>query len=177
MAKAANNILLRGVSGKVGGVVIRQMRDGSIRLCAPPDFSNRKLSKGQKEHHKRFKQAAAYARQAASTEPVYAELAAGTMKNAYNIALSDWFHPPVIHGVERVGETIRVAASDNVRVARVQVTISDQEGRIVERGVGIRREGDWWEYVSNTEGKIVAEAWDLAGNCTESALHGGNHES
>jgi len=64
-----------------------------------PDFSNRKLSVEQKTHRARFGEAAAYAREAAKRHHIYAQLAKGTMKNAYNIALSDWFHPPIIHQV------------------------------------------------------------------------------
>jgi hypothetical protein len=174
MAKVVNNILLRGVSGKLGGLVIRQMRDGSIRLSAPPDFSNRQFSTAQKDHQKRFKKAAAYARQAAQMEPIYAELAGRTMKKAYNIALSDWFNPPVIHWVERRGETICVEASDNVKVAKVRVKLLDEKGEVLEEGDAIQRypglHPEWWEYVSNAEGQIVAEAWDLAGNKTEFIL-------
>jgi hypothetical protein len=174
MAKATNNILLRGVTGKLGGMVIRHMRDGSIRLCAPPDFRKRILSQAQKDHHTRFKQAAAYARQAALLEPVYEALARGTMKNAYNIALSDWFHPPVIHCIERRGEMIRVEASDNVMVAQVHVRILDADGQVLEEGEAIQSDPElrpeWWEYVSNTEGQPVkAEACDLAGNRAEVA--------
>ena len=29
-------------------------------------------------------------------------------KPVYNFALSDWFHPPMIHRVGRRGETIRI---------------------------------------------------------------------
>jgi hypothetical protein len=36
------------------------------------------------------------------------------------------------------------------------VTILDGQREIVERGEGIRGAGDWWEYVSNTEGQVVA---------------------
>ena len=174
MARAANNILLRGVSGKLGGLVIRQMRDGSIRLSAQPDFSNRQFSSAQKEHQKRFKKAAAYARQAAQVEPIYAELAERTMRSAYNIALSDWFNPPVIHHIERRAGRIRVQASDDVRVASVRVQILDEKGEVLEEGEAIQGNleigPEWWEYVSNSEGQtIVAEAWDLAGNSTESA--------
>src|SRR5687768_1148913 len=123
MAKAANNIVLHGVRGKLGGIVIRQMRDSRIRLSAKPDFSNRRFSEAQKDHQKRFKDAVAYARQAAQTERLYAELAQGTTKNAYNIALSDWFNPPVVHAVERTGAVIRVEASDDVMVIKVWVKI------------------------------------------------------
>jgi hypothetical protein len=49
------------------------------------------------------------------------------------------------------------------------VTILDEQGRTLEQGEGMRGESDWWEYVSKAQGKtILAEAWDLAGNRTES---------
>ena len=86
-------------------------------------------------------------------------------------ALGDWFHPPVIHRVERRGRTIRVQASDDVRVAGVQVMILDEQGKVIEKGDcealrkdWLRVEGDWWEYVPTAEGKVVVEARDLAGN-------------
>jgi hypothetical protein len=42
-----------------------------------------------------------------------------------------------------------VEASDNVIVTTVVITILDGEG-------------DWWEYVPSTDGKLIrAEAWDL----------------
>jgi hypothetical protein len=144
------------------------MPDGSTWVSAKPDFSQRKLSKGQKEHHGRFQEAARYAREAARAQPIYAELAKGTVKTAYNIALSDWFHPPVIHQVKRRGGRVLVEASDDVIVTKVQITILDEEGRILEKGEGIRGEGDWWEYISSSGGKtIMVEVWDLAGNTVE----------
>jgi hypothetical protein len=170
MAKAGKNIFVRGMSGKLGNFVFRQMKDGSTWISATPDFSRRKFSQGQKEHQSRFQVAAAYARKAAKTYPIYAELTKGTTKTAYNIALSDWFNPPVVHRIERRDGRIRVEASDNVMVTKVQVTISDEDGKTLEKGDGIRREGDWWEYVSNTQGSILAEAWDLAGNVAKLVL-------
>jgi hypothetical protein len=171
MAKVTNNILLRGVSGKLGGLVIRQMRDGSIRLSVPPDFGERQFSEAQKQHQERFRQAAAYARRAARMEPAYAELARRTLKKAYNIALSDWFNPPVIYAIERTGDVIRVEASDDVLVARVHVQILDSEGSVLEEGEAFQRDPEaipeWWEYGTHTAGvKIAVEAWDLPGNRT-----------
>ena len=156
---------MRGLSGKLGGqFVLRTLRDGRTVVCNVPDFSNRKLSKDQKNHHKRFKAASAYARKASRTNPIYAELAKGTMKNAYNVALGDWFHPPVIHKVERRGGTIRAQATDDVTVASVQVLVLDAKGKTVEKGEAIRKKGDWWEYAPTAEGKAVVEVRDLAGN-------------
>src|SRR5215208_6891103 len=165
MAKVIDNILVRGLSGKLGDqIVIRRLRDGRTIVCNKPDFSHRKLSKGQKEHHRRFQAAAAYARQASRTNPIYAQLAEGTMKNAYNVALGDWFHAPVIQCVERRSKVIRAQATDDVMVAGVQVMILDKKGNIVEKGEAVRKKGDWWEYVPGGEGKVVVEARDLAGN-------------
>jgi len=162
---------MQGLSGKLGNkLVFRVLRDGTTVVCKTPDFSNRKLSKDQKEHHKRFQDASAYAKSASRTQPIYTQLAAGTLKNAYNVALGDWFHPPVIQRVERSGKVIRVQASDDVLVAGVQVMVLDEQGRAVEQGEGIKGQGDWWEYTPTAEGKVVVNARDLAGNVAEMEL-------
>ncbi len=173
MAKVVDNILVRGLSGKLGNqVVLRRLRDGRTIVCNMPDFSHRKLSKDQKEHHKRFQAAAAYAREASRTNPIYAQLAEGTMKNAYNVALGDWFHAPIVHRVERRGKTIRIEVTDDVRVSSVQVKILDGKGKVVEKGEGIRKKGDWWEYMPGADGKVVVEARDLPGNVGKGKLEG-----
>jgi hypothetical protein len=164
MAKIKRNPLIQGIRGSVGDLVFRQMPDDSTYVSKKHDFSKRKFSQGQKDHQSRFQQGVAYARDAAKTQPIYAELAAGTIMSPYNWALSDWFNPPEIHKIERTEDGIRIWATDNVLVRRVQVTILDAEGKVVEKGEGRRREGDWWEYVSSAQGKVMAEAWDLAGN-------------
>ena len=164
MAKVENNILIRGIRGKIGNAVFRVMPGGATYVSGVPNFDRRKFSKGQKDHQSRFKLAVMYARDAAKSQPIYAELAAGTVMSAYNIALSDWFTPPVIHKIERVDGRIRVQASDNVMVTKVQVTVLDGEGKAVEKKEAVQMEKDWWEVNLVTNGKILAEAWDLAGN-------------
>ena len=170
MAKVKNNVVVQGISGGIKELVFRQMPDGSTYVSGKPDFSRRKFSKGQKDHQSRFQQAVAYAREAAKAQPIYAELAAGTIKSTYNFALSDWFNPPVIHKIERVDGHIRVQASDNVMVTKVLVTVLDEVGKAVEKKEAVQmdpstRSGtNWWEVDLVVEGKILAEAWDLAGN-------------
>ena len=165
MAKVIDNLLVRGLSGKLGDqVVFRRLRDGRTIVCNKPDFSKRKLSREQKQHHTRFQAASAYAKSASRSMPIYAQLAEGTMKNAYNVALGDWFHPPVIQRVGRYGTAIRIWATDDVHVAGVQVLVLDEAGGIREKGNATQARGDWWEYVPAEEGKVVVEAWDLAGN-------------
>jgi hypothetical protein len=166
MAKVRNNVLVRGLSGKFAGqVVFRQLRDGRTIVADMPDFSNRVLSKDQKAHHSKFKEGAAYAKQAAKSNPIYTQLAAGTTKTAYNAALADFFHPPVIHEVER-GETgLRIHASDDVLVTKVSVTVLDSDENVLEKGDAVQ-EGDseWWVYAPQHAGRVLVEARDLAGN-------------
>lgn len=178
MAKVRNNPVVRGISGGIGHMVFRQMPDGSTYISGKQDFSKRKFSQGQKNHQSRFRQAVTYARQAAKSQPIYAQLAAGTVLSPYNIALSDWFNPPVIHKIEREEGRIRIWASDNVMVTKVQVMVLDEEGKVREKGEairekGIRKEGiggDWWEYTPTAAGKVVVEARDLAGNSVRTEI-------
>ncbi len=179
MAKVEHNPVVRGISGAIGHLVFRQMPDGSTYVSGKHDFSRRKFSQGQKEHQSRFQEAVRYARNAARSQPIYAQLAAGTVLSPYNIALSDWFHPPVIHCVERQGMTIRVQATDNVMVAGVSVTILDERGEIKEKGEAVREkgiraegigEGEWWEYTATAEGRMAVEARDLAGNVVRAEI-------
>ena len=98
------------------------------------------------------------------------QIARGTTKNAYNVALSDWFNPPVIHRIKQRDRQIRVMASDNVMVTKVHVRILDEERNVLEEGEAEQRESGWWEYSSSMEGTIEVIAWDLAGNRTKSVL-------
>jgi hypothetical protein len=84
MAKVKNNPIVEGISGSIGEMVFRQLPNGETWVSGKPDFSDRKFSQGQKSHQSRFKKAAVYARQAAKTHPIYAQLAAGTVKSPYN---------------------------------------------------------------------------------------------
>jgi hypothetical protein len=171
MAKVITSELIKALSGAMGGLVFRPMPDGTTWVSTAPHYRRRKFSKGQKDHQQRFRAASSYARGAARLQPIYAELAKGTMKTAYNIALSDWFNPPIIHQVQRRDGRIVVEASDNVIVTKVVITIMDDEGKVLDEGEGVRQKGDWWEYVPNIAGKrITAQAWDLAGHVTKSVM-------
>ena len=44
------------------------------------------------------------------------------------------------------------------------MTILDAEGKVLEQGEAVQAEAGWWGDVASKEGKVVAEAWDLAGN-------------
>jgi hypothetical protein len=179
MTKVILNGTIKGLRGRIGNLIFRQLPDGTTLMTeAPPKKNSRqkkraklKRSAAQNEHNSRFRDAIFYAK-GSQTQPVYVELAAVTpMKTAYNFALSDWFSAPEIHCIECRKGRIRVQVTDNVMVAKVQVTLLDESSSVLEKGEGVRGKKNWWEYAPQTAGKtIVAEAWDLPGNVTKSTL-------
>jgi hypothetical protein len=164
MAKVKNNNFTTGLSGKFGNIIFRQMKDGTTVVSAAPDFTDRVFSEAQLDTQSRFQQASAYARAAAREIPLYAQLAEGTSKNAYNVALSDWYHSPVIHQVTVQEGRIHVEATDNVLVSNVRLSISDEQGQTLEQGEAARISESLWEYRTATLGDVLVEAFDLAGN-------------
>ena len=173
MTKVIFHGSVKALRGRIGNLIFRQLPDGTTVVTeAPPKKNSRqkkrawnKRSPAQKAHNSRFGKASAYAK-VAQVNPVYQELAAVTpMWTAYNFALSDWSHAPEIQSIEQKEGRIRVQATDDVRVARVRVSVLDAEGKIVETGEATRKKGNWWELPSQAQGgMIVAEAWDLPGN-------------
>lgn len=174
MAKVRKNGIAHGWSGSIGDLVFRQMPDGSTRVSAKPDFSQRVFSQGQLDHQEKVRMASAYAREACRSEPIYAELARGTAMNAYNLALADWFKAPVIHRIERETGCIRVTASDNVKVVKVRVRILDEHGKTLEEGLAAQpdpaRYPERWEWPARSAGRVEATAWDLADNQASAVL-------
>jgi hypothetical protein len=167
MAKVRRNRIFTGMSGTIDqDHYVRTTRDGRTIISLKPDFGNRQFSEAQLRNQSRIQQAAAYAKATFRENPIYAIKAKGTAKNAYNVALSDWFKPPVIHDIERLAGCIRVQASDNVLVAKVTVTIMDDQERILEQGEAKQVYDSIWEYVPPSAGRIVVEVWDLPGNKT-----------
>lgn len=169
MAKVRKNVAMRGLSGAIGGVVFRSMPDGSTYVSAKPDFSRRRFSEGQLAHQARMRAAASYGK-AAQSDAVYVELASRSHLTAYNFAFGDFMKPPVIHAVERVAGGIRVRASDNVLVARVEVQVVDEGGEVLVRGEAVRRGAEEWLWEVEVAGRVVVRAWDLAGNVVEGEL-------
>ena len=181
MPKVFYNGSIASFRGRIGNLIFRQLPDGTTVVSeAPPKETGRrkkrakeKRSQRQKDHNESFADSSAYAKWA-QTQPIYVELAAATtMRTAYNFAVSDWFHPPVIHRIERRKGQIWVEATDNIRVARVRVTIRDEQGQVIERGEATRGRGNWWKFTPQTAslgGSILAEAWDLPKNVTRLVL-------
>jgi len=171
MARVRRNQIVQGLSGKLGDqIMFRHLQDGRTIVCRVPDFSNRVLSRDQKAHHTKFKAGAAYAKEAAKPQPIYAQLAAGTMKTAYNVALADFFHPPVIHSLERINASLKIRASDDVMVVRVFVTVFDADGKSLEKGEATQMDADLWIFPLQHDGRVLVDVYDLAGNVAKGEL-------
>ena len=168
MAKVKRNMIISGVSGSLGeDYYARITRDGRTIISRKPDFGNRQFSEAQRNVQSRTKQAAAYARVAAKENPIYAQKAAGTSKNAYNVAFRDWQRPPVICGMSMdFNGKVRIDAHDDVMVTRVTVSVLNQAGECLEQGEAELVMGVWWDYQTTSKGRLLVEAWDLAGNVT-----------
>ena len=153
MKRHGSGIGMSGLLGKT--LVFRQMPDGSTVVSAAPDFTDRVFSEKQLSHQGRFQEAAAYAKAASKVLPVYAALSQSRKKKAYNLALSDWFHAPVIEQITRQGRRLLVYATDNVQVAQVRITVSDGDGTVLEQGQALPAAQGWWEYNLTSDGRIL----------------------
>lgn len=167
MAKVRRSAIFTRMSGTIDqNHYVRTTRDGRTIISLKPDFGNRQFSEAQLSTQSRIQQAAAYAKAACKENPIYAMKAEGTAQNAYNVALADWMKPPVVHRIERLENRIRVQASDNVSVAKVTVTVVDDQGNVLEQGGANQVNEMFWEYVPRSEGRLLIEASDLPGNRT-----------
>jgi hypothetical protein len=180
MPRVLFNGSIQGFSGRLGNLIFRTLPDGTTIVSAAPAEKSRrekkrarlKRSTAQNAHNEHFRDGVFYAKEAARILPVYQERADTTPTwNAYNHAMYDWFHPPQIGCLAQEQGRILVEATDDVLVTKVQVTILDEAGCVLETGDAVREEGDWWEFVSPAVGKtVIAEAWDLPGNITRLVL-------
>ncbi|MCP4538810.1 MAG: hypothetical protein GY832_16880 [Chloroflexi bacterium] len=180
MARVSKNLVLQGLRGALGDqIVFKRDKAGRTIVCKKPEFGpDRVFSKAQKAQQGRFREAMAYAKDAARAEPIYAELAEGTPRTAYNVAVRDWFNPPVVETVDasgysgQAGEVIRARVVDDVRVTRVEVVVVGAEGEVVEEGEMRREQGGWYGFVTGEvcaagEARVVVRGWDLAGHFGE----------
>lgn len=166
MAKVRKNPVIQGISGKIGNLVFKQLPDGSTIVTARVVLHNKKWSKAQLAHQARMREAAAYGREA-QHHPVYVALAENSTLTGYNWAFGDRMKPPVIHKIERAEGLVRVRASDNVGVVRVEVQVLDEKGTVQARGEAVQTSKEVWEFATELAGKVVVQVWDLAGNRVE----------
>jgi hypothetical protein len=166
MARVRLDKIVKALRGKVGGMIFRLMPDGSTVASSVPHPRKRKGTPNQEAYrHGTFRDRVQWAKWAHKYYPIYEELAADLpMINAYNLALKDISHPPVIYRVLREGGRILVNAWDEIMVATVRVLVHDENGKLVEVGDAVQFQKDWWEYTPTAAGRITVSVCDLPGN-------------
>jgi hypothetical protein len=184
MAKSKNNVVTRGLSGKIGNMLVFRQMGGETIVSTMPQQSS-VVTEKQLAHRKRFQQAVLYgttAIESPETKELYETAAAKEKRKPFNVAVADFFHAPDIDSIDiseysgKVGDRIRIIATDDFAVKSVTVRISNADGSLVEEGEATQSVGTLWIYTAtqnneNLDGdKIVVIASDLPGNLTNEEL-------
>lgn len=186
MTKINNNPILQGASGKMGNTHYYRVIRGTVQMCNLPGERKRTTSK-QKKQNNRFKRAIEYAKgqtRIPEMKALYAKAIDDKRPSAYNVALTDFLTPPVIHLIQPryytgdIGSLITIKATDDFRVEKVTVTILDAGGKTIEEGEAARnkRKPFMWNYRATIKNRrlkgciVRAVAEDMPGNETMSEI-------
>jgi hypothetical protein len=179
MARVTRNSLLRGISGKLGTLVVRQVGDQTIVQAAEAPGPRAPRSPAQQAHLDRMYPAQCYAKAQVQDPAAKARYATGIDQrrtSAYTVAVADFMNPPVItallttryHGQPH--DVLIVAATDDFAVAAVHVSICSPAGVLLEAGPATPQPDGRWHYLAQTTQpalpglRLEAEARDYAGN-------------
>lgn len=181
MATSVNNILMRGLSGMISRLLVFRTVRNKIIVSSAPSFTAPQ-SKLQKQQVNRFKQAMMYAK-AQMHDPQckagYTNVAKErNMPNAFNVAVADFFHAPVIGAVEvsaDAGFRVSAQVTDDFWVSSVEVQVYDAAGMLLEKGPAFMQASrSGWLYTSASSFapgcSCVVKAYDLPGNETISKV-------
>ena len=145
MAESKDNIMTHGLSGTVGNLVVFRQRAGKTIVANLPKESKVPPTAEQLLTQMRFRESNIYAR-AAMKDPKVKEIYESKAKpgqSAFNVAMSDFFHPPVISDADvsgytgKVGDVVKARVTDDVLVTGVFVSIVNEDGKPVEKGEAV----------------------------------------
>jgi hypothetical protein len=181
MARVTHNALLRGLSGKLGGLVIRQVGDQTIVSAAEAPGQRAPRSLKQQAHLDRMYRAQLYAKaqlRDPAARALYATGITARCTSAYTVAIADYMKAPVItclkingyHG--QPGDKIQVLATDNFAVTAVHICIRHPNGALLEEGPATPAPDGSWCYTAAVRQvlrpgtSITATVYDRPGNAT-----------
>ncbi|RPE12373.1 hypothetical protein EGT74_02125 [Chitinophaga lutea] len=182
MATSITNVLLAGVSGKVGGMFVVRQRNGKTVICKLPKPYEKPPTSGQLANRDRFKKANAYAK-AAILDPVqkkYYQSKAKKGQSAFNVAFRDAFRGKAVEAHLHVeGRTVGVNVMEKDRrafspqapgrVKALKVYLLHASGYEMEKGAAVySAKRERWEYTfreKNVRSHLVrVELEDLFGH-------------
>ncbi len=163
------------ISGTIAGLTYVRMGD---RQVIRKQAKKARRKPGQNRQPTRVKAAAAYWRSVLENpekKAFYFALPHEPSLGAYQKAVRDFMNSPVVNEIDasqyagRVGQSIRVAASDDTGISQLSVRITSMTGQLIEEGLA-QADGTDWVYVATTHvsaGQTVtiqATAKDRPGN-------------
>ena len=175
MATIQNEQVVVGLSGIVGRQLsVHRNRDGQSKICAVDSVLNQSgYSDAPDSQHRQLYEALLYSRTAPAIP--YSEVKESGSGFITQALSADIIHPPEIHKIDisrytgRVGDTIRITAGDDARVASVGVLIATDESMLIEKGSALVSEQNpyVWIYTATAEAssrfvKIVVDVADIA---------------
>jgi hypothetical protein len=175
MAKMKLNPAVETLTGKLGGMVHRQLWGRHV-VSQPPDFSNRVLSPKQVAQNNQYKTAAEiWNKFPPEVRAAYNAWGKRLNKPPYALFNRNFSRPPSVEEIDltqytgQAGQTIVIRTVDIFEVARVDVTVREAGGNVVERGTAVKNseKSDYWTYqttmaVQNPAGltvEAVAANW------------------
>ena len=153
MAQVKNNIIMQGVSGKLGKQIVYRQRFGKTIVTKAP-HRTAPLTAKQVSHTNKFKVATAYAKSVLA-DPLQYERYSKEAKSrgvfsTYNMAISDYMNPLIIEAIDTTsytgraaGEPISVEVNDNFKVKSLIVAIIAEDTTEIESGEALLIAGKW----------------------------------
>jgi hypothetical protein len=159
MAKSVPNPSTGNLKGRIGKLVYYELH-GKPCVRSVPDRKEPPTS-AEKNNQNRFRAASKFAHFTLSDpkqKARYLEAGAKTGSSAYNVAVSDFMHAPVITEVDltgytgRAGQSIRILAEERmIGAMAVNVVIADQSKVLLEQGAAkVEDNGLTWSYAAQT---------------------------
>jgi hypothetical protein len=180
MAKVKDNILLKGLSGTIGQTLTLRQIGGETFVSKYQKAPTVAATEKKLAARAKFGRATAYARKAVKDPELKAmyQVKVNGGQRAFNIAMMDALRAPVIENIKadsyqgRPGDQIFIRATDDFKVANVEVSVYNPEGELLEQGNADMQQNEvmQWVYVVRQDNpefsgsKITAVATDLPGN-------------
>jgi len=182
MAEVGKNIVVTGLSGKLGDLIVFRNRGGKTIVSQAPGKREQEPTEAQEQHQLRFQEAILYGK-ASITDPekkASYQAAAEEGQSAFNVAVADFLNAPhideidVSHYTGQPDSYIQVRAVDDFEVAEVTMTILNTDSSEVEHGTAeLQPDSAWWRYTATAVNesldgdKIIVRVSDLPGNLVE----------
>ncbi len=161
MAKVKLNPVLEGFRGQIGDLVFKRYGE-EVVVGRKPVLTGRPPTPRQAAMRERFTLATLYGRTALAdpaTKSLYEAKAKKKGQPVFSVIVADFYKAPVVAEIDlsgytgRVGEPIRIVATDDFEVTSVGVRITKTDNSVVEEGPAARngQNGSGWTYLSKTD--------------------------